>query len=109
MTQPSSFYRNTYLRYDLLGENPQEGVAFTGFKEENLTRMISEGHPKVCDFFRLLSLCHTIQPEEVDGKIVYQVRRNNFSRTKSAFYPHKSIYQAQSPDEKALTEAARYA
>ncbi|CAF2582547.1 unnamed protein product [Rotaria sp. Silwood2] len=37
-------------------------------------------------FFTLLSLCHTVMPEEKDGKI---------------------IYQAQSPDENALVSAAR--
>jgi magnesium-transporting ATPase (P-type) len=40
----------------------------------------------VHSFFTLLSLCHTVMPEEKDGKI---------------------IYQAQSPDENALVSAAR--
>ena len=39
-----------------------------------------------CHFFTLLALCHTVMPEEQDGKI---------------------IYQAQSPDENALVSAAR--
>lgn len=39
-------------------------------------------------FWRLLALCHTVQPEMVLGNMEYQ---------------------AQSPDEKALVEAARYA
>jgi len=39
-------------------------------------------------FWRLLALCHTVQPEMVLGDMEYQ---------------------AQSPDEKALVEAARYA
>ena len=55
------------------GENPVEGVEFTGFKEEKLSRMLVEGHVTGNHFFRLLALCHTIQPEEIDGKIVYQV------------------------------------
>lgn len=38
-------------------------------------------------FFRLLALCHTVRPEVIGDKVEYQ---------------------AQSPDEKALTEAARY-
>jgi magnesium-transporting ATPase (P-type) len=40
----------------------------------------------VNEFFTLLSLCHTVMPEEKDGKI---------------------IYQAQSPDENALVSASR--
>ena len=38
------------------------------------------------EFFTLLSLCHTVMPEEKDGKLTYQ---------------------AQSPDENALVSAAR--
>merc|ERR1712213_74648 len=38
------------------------------------------------EFFRLLALCHTVMPEEENGKLVYQ---------------------AQSPDEDALVSAAR--
>lgn len=38
-------------------------------------------------FFRLLALCHTVQPETINGRVEYQ---------------------AQSPDEKALADAARF-
>ena len=47
---------------------------------------IKKGDKDVHTFFTLLSLCHTVMPEEKDGKIVYQ---------------------AQSPDENALVSAAR--
>ncbi|XP_053405504.1 phospholipid-transporting ATPase ID-like isoform X2 [Mercenaria mercenaria] len=40
----------------------------------------------MCDFFKLLALCHTVMPEEKEGKLEYQ---------------------AQSPDEGALVSAAR--
>jgi magnesium-transporting ATPase (P-type) len=69
------------------GEDLVEGAPYLGFKEPTLSKMIDEGDDAVTTFWRLLALCHTIQPEEIDGKIEYQ---------------------AQSPDEKALTEAARY-
>lgn len=47
---------------------------------------IKKGDRDVHTFFSLLALCHTVMPEEKDGKI---------------------IYQAQSPDENALVSAAR--
>ena len=68
------------------GANPVEGATYTGFKEEQLAKLLETGDTKACNFFRLLAVCHTIQPEEINGRIEYQ---------------------AQSPDEKALTEAAR--
>ena len=47
---------------------------------------IKGGDKDLNTFFTLLALCHTVMPEEKDGKI---------------------IYQAQSPDENALVSAAR--
>ena len=44
------------------------------------------GDPDVHSFFRLLALCHTVMPEDKNGKLEYQ---------------------AQSPDEAALVSAAR--
>jgi magnesium-transporting ATPase (P-type) len=70
------------------GEDLVEGAPYLGFKEATLSKMIQDGDESIRAFWRLLAVCHTIQPEEIDGKIEYQ---------------------AQSPDEKALTEAARYA
>jgi magnesium-transporting ATPase (P-type) len=47
---------------------------------------MKKGDKDVLTFFTLLSLCHTVMPEEKDGKLTYQ---------------------AQSPDENALVSAAR--
>lgn len=47
---------------------------------------LKDGDEDALNFFKLLALCHTVMPEEKDGKI---------------------IYQAQSPDENALVSAAR--
>ena len=54
--------------------------------DQKLVDTIKEGGEDELSFFTLLSLCHTVMPEEKDGKI---------------------IYQAQSPDENALVSAAR--
>uniref|UniRef100_T1JEU8 Phospholipid-transporting ATPase n=1 Tax=Strigamia maritima TaxID=126957 RepID=T1JEU8_STRMM len=54
--------------------------------DESLVDAIKNGDPHTHMFFRLLALCHTVMPDEKDGKLVYQ---------------------AQSPDESALTSAAR--
>uniref|UniRef100_A0A6I8N9S6 Phospholipid-transporting ATPase n=1 Tax=Ornithorhynchus anatinus TaxID=9258 RepID=A0A6I8N9S6_ORNAN len=55
--------------------------------DRRLTEAIQQGDPRVHEFFRLLSLCHTVMPEEKDtGELAYRV---------------------QSPDEGALVTAAR--
>ncbi|XP_069780393.1 phospholipid-transporting ATPase ID isoform X2 [Narcine bancroftii] len=57
------------------------------FYDHSLVEAVKIGDPKVHEFFRLLSLCHTVMPEEkLKGNLVYQ---------------------AQSPDEGALVTAAR--
>ncbi|CAF1371382.1 unnamed protein product [Adineta ricciae] len=54
--------------------------------DQKLIDAIKNGDEDEHNFFTLLALCHTVMPEEKDGKI---------------------IYQAQSPDENALVSAAR--
>lgn len=54
--------------------------------DQKLVDAIKQGDEDALNFFTLLALCHTVMPEEKDGKI---------------------IYQAQSPDENALVSAAR--
>ncbi|XP_061451009.1 probable phospholipid-transporting ATPase IM isoform X2 [Rhineura floridana] len=57
------------------------------FYDHSLVESISLGDPEVHEFFRLLSLCHTVMSEEKTSD--------------------ELIYQAQSPDEGALVTAAR--
>lgn len=56
------------------------------FYDQNLLDQIHQGNKEVHEFFRLLALCHTVMSEEKDGRLEYQ---------------------AQSPDEAALSSAAR--
>ncbi|KPM06938.1 phospholipid-transporting ATPase ID-like protein, partial [Sarcoptes scabiei] len=56
------------------------------FYDQNLLDEVKEGNEDVHEFFRLLAICHTVMCEEKDGTLEYQ---------------------AQSPDEAALTSAAR--
>jgi len=56
------------------------------FYDQDLLEDVQNGKPEVHEFFRLLSICHTVMCEEKDGRLEYQ---------------------AQSPDEAALTSAAR--
>ncbi|KAL4004967.1 hypothetical protein ACER0C_004680 [Sarotherodon galilaeus] len=57
------------------------------FNDHSLVEMVRSGNPETQEFFRLLSLCHTVMPEEKkEGEL---------------------NYQAQSPDEGALVTAAR--
>uniref|UniRef100_A0AAX7TNY7 Phospholipid-transporting ATPase n=1 Tax=Astatotilapia calliptera TaxID=8154 RepID=A0AAX7TNY7_ASTCA len=57
------------------------------FHDHRLVEMVRSGNPETQEFFRLLSLCHTVMPEEKkEGEL---------------------NYQAQSPDEGALVTAAR--
>ena len=68
--------RTSEIQFGLLfsqGKDPVEGEVFTGFKDHALDRLIEQQDPEVCAFFRLLAVCHTVQCEEVEGKIEYQV------------------------------------
>lgn len=56
------------------------------FYDSKLLNEVNEGNEDVHEFFRLLAVCHTVMCEEKDGNLEYQ---------------------AQSPDEAALTSAAR--
>lgn len=54
--------------------------------DKNLIDALNKKDEDAFDFFTLLAVCHTVMPEEQDGK---------------------TVYQAQSPDENALVSAAR--
>lgn len=54
--------------------------------DRTLVNAVDFHDPKVYNFFRLLSLCHTVMPRKTDNRLEYQ---------------------AQSPDEAALVSAAR--
>uniref|UniRef100_T1K886 Phospholipid-transporting ATPase n=1 Tax=Tetranychus urticae TaxID=32264 RepID=T1K886_TETUR len=65
--------------------NPHYESSFR-FYDQTLLDDVNSGKKDVHEFFRLLALCHTVMCEEKDGSLEYQ---------------------AQSPDEAALTAAAR--
>lgn len=65
--------------------NPMYEESFR-FYDQKLLDDCNEGKEDAHEFFRLLAICHTVMCEEKDGKLEYQ---------------------AQSPDEAALTAAAR--
>ncbi|OQV17784.1 Phospholipid-transporting ATPase ID [Hypsibius exemplaris] len=66
-------------------DNPEADLKFR-FYDKTLLRDVKKRDPDCDLFFRLLSLCHTVMPDEKNGRLVYQ---------------------AQSPDEGALVDAAR--
>ena len=65
--------------------NPVHEPTFR-FYDQKLLDDMHEGKEDVHEFFRLLAICHTVMCEEKEGVLEYQ---------------------AQSPDEAALTSAAR--
>ncbi|KAK5981547.1 hypothetical protein GCK32_010306 [Trichostrongylus colubriformis] len=65
--------------------NPHYESTFM-FYDKKLLDDTKKGVSEVTEFWRLLALCHTVMPERNKGQLVYQ---------------------AQSPDEAALTSAAR--
>eukprot|EP01087_Luapelamoeba_hula_P013613 TRINITY_DN3887_c2_g1_i1.p1 TRINITY_DN3887_c2_g1~~TRINITY_DN3887_c2_g1_i1.p1 ORF type:complete len:931 (-),score=169.53 TRINITY_DN3887_c2_g1_i1:1607-4309(-) len=76
------------------------------YSDNNLLSAIEDSDEKVGDFFRLLALCNTVLievPEEDDDDDTLYGSRSG--RQDSA--PKRLIYQAASPDEAALVEAAR--
>uniref|UniRef100_A0A6Q2XZV2 Phospholipid-transporting ATPase n=1 Tax=Esox lucius TaxID=8010 RepID=A0A6Q2XZV2_ESOLU len=75
-----------YGRLDFLSFNPLADPDFC-FYDNALLESVKLGDPHSQEFFRLLSLCHTVMSEEKkEGELVYK---------------------AQSPDEGALVTAAR--
>uniref|UniRef100_A0AAQ6AMI9 Phospholipid-transporting ATPase n=1 Tax=Amphiprion ocellaris TaxID=80972 RepID=A0AAQ6AMI9_AMPOC len=75
--------------YDPLGEQPKVFFHFSKSKNThmNLLESVKVGDSHTHEFFRLLSLCHTVMSEEKsEGEL---------------------LYKAQSPDEGALVTAAR--
>ncbi|XP_013169830.1 PREDICTED: probable phospholipid-transporting ATPase IM isoform X1 [Papilio xuthus] len=65
--------------------NPEYEPEFKFF-DATLLDAVQRGNQQVHDFFRLLALCHTVMPEQKNGRLEYQ---------------------SQSPDEAALVSAAR--
>lgn len=65
--------------------NPYYEPEFKWFDRELLNAVRSD-EENAHNFFRLLALCHTVMPDQKEGKLEYQ---------------------AQSPDEAALVSAAR--
>lgn len=65
--------------------NPQYEPEFKWY-DKNLLDNVQGDDESAHKFFRLLSLCHTVMPEDKNGRLEYQ---------------------AQSPDEAALVSAAR--
>lgn len=70
------------------------------------------------EFFRLLSLCHTVMSEEKSegekdkgrgetGRLKGSEHRQPFLIIILSVYPGELVYKAQSPDEGALVTAAR--
>lgn len=82
----NSHYETTFKFYDRrLLDDTKNGVEEVS---RRLTSFSGSRGPyfQVTEFWRLLALCHTVMPERDKGQLVYQ---------------------AQSPDEAALTSAAR--
>uniref|UniRef100_A0A8C2AVR0 Phospholipid-transporting ATPase n=1 Tax=Cyprinus carpio TaxID=7962 RepID=A0A8C2AVR0_CYPCA len=74
------------LALDFSAWNPLAARDFC-FYDQSLLDAVMEGEPAVHEFFRVLSLCHTVMSEEKsEGEL---------------------LYKAQSPDEGALVTAAR--
>ncbi|CAH1786703.1 unnamed protein product [Owenia fusiformis] len=95
LTQNIMTFKKCSIDSVVYGENESDAAVIkitneptsdlTGYKEDIL-EAVRNDDKKVRMFFRLLSLCHTVMSEERDGVLEYQ---------------------AQSPDENALVQAAR--
>ncbi|XP_065308514.1 phospholipid-transporting ATPase ID isoform X1 [Dermacentor albipictus] len=76
---------NENLKTVDFSENAEHEPGFR-FYDPSLLKDVMAGDTDAREYFRLLALCHTVMSEEKDGRLEYQ---------------------AQSPDEAALTSAAR--
>lgn len=52
--------------------NPEHEEEFK-FYDRSLLDAVKRGDPNVHDFFRLLALCHTVMPDQKNGRLEYQV------------------------------------
>eukprot|EP00051_Salpingoeca_urceolata_P001512 m.41507 g.41507 ORF g.41507 m.41507 type:complete len:1180 (+) comp11464_c0_seq3:141-3680(+) len=72
---------------DLVEEEPGEkSTEPETFIDDKLQQALQSEHPGVTEFFEILAVCHTVEVEKIEGV---------------------DVYQAASPDEKALVEGAR--
>lgn len=71
---------------DFSKHNPEFWEEKFKFYDVNLLEQVQQNNQEVSEFFILLALCHTVMSEEKNGRLEYQ---------------------AQSPDEAALSSAAR--
>lgn len=83
-------FKRCSIRGQLFGyvfdEHGKENSDDNGRTDEKLIEALESDNEDVKRFFTLLSLCHTVMPEERNGQL---------------------FYQAQSPDENALVSAAQ--
>ncbi|NWH62786.1 AT8B2 ATPase, partial [Geococcyx californianus] len=104
-----------------LGERP-EPVDFSfnpladprfQFWDPSLLEAVKLGDPQVHEFFRLLSLCHTVMSEEKSEgghggqDVAPRGSRCGAGSDNPMLSPGELFYKAQSPDEGALVTAAR--
>lgn len=73
---------------DNVGKPAIQGQPYSGFIDPRMQDALDRRDTNVLDFFKHLAVCQTVRPEVADDGT--------------------REYQAQSPDEKALVEAARY-
>lgn len=86
LTQNKMLFHSCIVAGGHVYGSSQAGAAPGSFLNEKLQAALARKQPAVVAFWRLLSLCHTVQVERIGDE---------------------KVYQAQSPDEKALVEAAR--
>jgi len=60
---------------DYPGEETDEDDACQ-LVDHDLMKLIVDKDHFVCQFFRLLALCHTVMPEERDGEAYTAIKRN---------------------------------
>lgn len=58
--------------------NPEYEPEFKFF-DATLLEAVKRGDPEVHDFFRLLALCHTVMPDQKNGRLEYQVNNSLLS------------------------------
>lgn len=86
MVDVTSENEHLFEPIDFSKHNPKYYEESFKFYDSNLLESVQENNCEVHEFFTLLALCHTVMSEDKNGQLEYQ---------------------AQSPDEAALSSAAR--
>ncbi|XP_058504274.1 phospholipid-transporting ATPase ID isoform X2 [Solea solea] len=94
-------------RLDFTHFNPLADLDFC-FYDDTLLESVKVGDPHTHEFFRLLSLCHTVMSEEKsEGELVYKAQSPDEAALVTAARNFGFVFRSRTPDTITTTEMGR--